>query len=76
MAVPLIPNSMSPPARSNLLPYISAMTPKIGASTMAGAVKTVMTRERAESLMPKGSVIAGNAGWMKLTPIINARLAA
>ena len=43
---------------------------------MAGAVKTVMISERAESLMPKGSVIAGKAGCMKLTPIMSARLAA
>ena len=62
MAVPLMPNSISPPARSNLLPYISAITPKIGDSMMAGAVKTVMISERAESLMSKGSVIAGKAG--------------
>ena len=35
-----------------------------------------MTRLRAESLMPKACVIAGSAGWMKLTPIISAMLEA
>ena len=38
------------------------MTPKIGDSTIAGAVNRVMINDNAESLTPKGTVNAGSAG--------------
>ena len=57
-----MPKAISPKPSSKRRPYKSAMTPKIGESTIAGAVNNVMIHESWASVMPKGWLSAGKAG--------------